>query len=164
MPGTRTAPTVNGTPTQVAVTFRFVDSTEDNRAVTLIGTTTSASNTNIEDLAAKLQLGSNACLFQINRAEQYIGSDNKSNAVSAVYEQVKVNIVYNMKANTVTKQAMYIPAPLSSLMVAGTNNPDQTNSTLTDIEGAALTLVGGTYQGTSVRLSQRRQINSATKL
>lgn len=116
MPGSRSAPTVDGNPTKTILSMSFYDADEGETTVShaIDG---AATNVEIEAVAAAAQAGSNASLFDISVSQQYQGIGLASNALSDDYVSVKDAVRFSNKqlASGAYIRA-YLPAPLGDMV------------------------------------------------
>jgi len=116
MAGSRSAPTVNGTPTKTTLSMSFFDADEGDTTVTfqIANGTTDA---DIEALAAAAQAGSNASLYDVSIQESYSGIGLASNAAADDYVSVKDAVRFSNK-NLATNAYIraYLPAPLGNMV------------------------------------------------
>lgn len=159
---TRTAPTVDGTPSRVRVSMTLIDSVGDIRSVSLYAPN-GVTAVEIEALAAALQAATNASLYKVEQSLVYEGAAAKSNADENVFNNIGDNIIYHVKASATDSQRAYVPAPLESVFTPATENPDPANPLLTAWFTAVLGVVGNNYTGVTVRFSERRDINDAVR-
>lgn len=159
---TRTAPTVDGTPTAKHVSIKMIDSVGDTRSVSVYATA-AATNAEVEALVAATQAATNASIAEVTVSDVYLGAIAKSNADEDVFNNIGDNIIYHVKASPTQSQRAYIPAPLESVMTDGTEMPDPDNALLVTWFGAVLAVVGGNYVGVTVRFNERRDLNDAVK-
>lgn len=162
MPGTRTAPTVDGTGTFGRISMSLVDAQGDIRSISLI-VDQAISAANQEALVAATQLITNASVYSVEFTKVYSGARATSNASDTVVNSVFSNIVYHVKASPTSSQRAYVPAPVDAVFVAGTDTPDIVDTDLAAWFGSVLTAVGGAYTGQSVRYTERREVNDAIK-
>ena len=116
MPGTRTAPTVNGTPQRTTLSMSWFDADEGETTVTQPYDPAS-SDTELEAVAADAQAISNASLFAIEVRQTYLGVGLASNALSDDY--VSVKDVIRLSSRSADGNAYirgYVPAPLGGLV------------------------------------------------
>lgn len=162
MAGTRTAPTVDGTPTFKQVSISLIDAQGDIRSVSLYAKS-AATVAEIEAMVAAQQAITNASIYQVSVSDVYNGARQTSNADDAVVNSVYSNIVYHVKASPSDSQRGYVPAPLDALFDAGTDTVDLDNALLGTWFASVLAVVGSSYTGQSVRYTERREINDAQK-
>jgi len=161
MAGTRTAPTVDGTPNLRYATFHFIDVSKDRRSVT-IEIDLAATAAEIEALAAALAAASNASLFAIDDRLQYFSPAVAANGVNDdKSESVYANVVMLAVGNTKQTEDLFIPAPNANIMIEGSDNPDQASAQLMAIATAYEALATGTKVVTGVRYTERREKNSS---
>lgn len=159
---TRTAPTVDGTPSAINISMKMVDSVGDVRSVSLYGVA-AVTDAQIEALVAATQAATNASIAEVNVTQAYLGAIAKSNADEEVFNNVGDNIIYHVKASPTQSQRAYIPAPLEAVFVDGTEMPDPENALLVTWFASVLAVVGGAYSGVTVRFNERRDLNDAVK-
>ena len=163
MPGTRTAPDVTGAPSFKELSLRWIDAVGDKRSdSSLIDAT--ATDVEIEAVAAKMVLASNASLYAIRLTEVFEGAVTKANALAAVRESVQDNIVYHAKDTGRVDRRSFIPSPLAANFVADTETPDDGATTITEMITAWLAVWKGTFASVSLRFSERREINEKVTL
>lgn len=160
MAGTRTASTVNGTPDFVRSSFRFIDAVGDVKSFSLI-MDAAVTDAQIEAVAAAMQAGSNASLYNVEVTQVYDGTRAKSNAVNDDWISVDAHIVYHVKASPTSSQRAYMPAPVAANFVTDTEQPDTAAALQTAWYAAVLAAVGAAYDGVSVRFVETRDINEA---
>lgn len=162
MPGTRTAPTVDGTPNYQTVSFTWYDYTGDQRTDTYPIDTT-ATSAEIEALAVALQAASNGTLWKIQVSQNYNSVGSKTNAIEEVWENVKDNVTILYKNAQNNGDDFFIPSPINAMFVEGTENIDPANA----VFGAVLTAIDAiktSYSAVSARLSHRKQIGKRVGL
>lgn len=163
MAGTRTAPTVDGTPPWQDVSFRFVDASEDVRSVSgqfPPGTTAAQ----IEAIAAALQTRSNASLFEVRVTDSYASAPDAGNADPVVHISVFDNVVMLFKDQENHSQDFFIPAPTSDVQPENSDQPDTA-----ELIPLGLVIVNALEMGTtddwqtiSARFTERREKNQRT--
>jgi len=163
MPGTRTAPTVDGTPPYQNASFTFIDHTEDVRSISLQfppGTTAAQ----IDSVGTALQARSNASLFKIEVKQIYGSTPDVGNALAEVHISVYDNVVVLFKDQLNHSQDLFVPAPTTALQPDDSDTP--IGSALTAI---ILAVTAGMEQGTtddwqavSARFTERREKNQRT--
>lgn len=159
----RTAPTINGTPTYLTVSFRWIDASGDVRAdsLQLPATTTDAQ---IEAIVAALAAISNASLYAVVVGQQYNSVADKSDAVDAPKDSVFDNFAILAKTALNESRRVFLPAPEGATFVAGTDQVDPTNADIATLFAAILAPLGVTYDIVSIRYTERREINEAVKI
>lgn len=119
MPGSRSAPTVDGTPTTSSLSMSWFDADDGETTVTQLVDPTST-NVEFEAAAAAAQAMSNASLFQIDVVQSYKGIGLASNALSDDYVSVKDAIrLSNKQLASGAYIRAYVPAPLGPLILPG---------------------------------------------
>lgn len=163
MAGTRTAPTVNGTPTFIQLAITLYDYSGEQRTDSYF-IDADSSNAEIEAFVAALQLTTNATIWRVKVAYVYNSIGDSSNAVEDVWEDADSNVVFLLKAPTVEKgQDWYIPAPLNAMFIEGTDNIDPTNGALAAYLAAILPMRSG-YSVVSGRFTSRRDIGTKVNI
>lgn len=163
MPGTRTAPDITGSPTFREISLRWIDAVGDLRSDASI-VDAAATDVQIEAVAAKMVLASNASLYEVRLTDVFEGAKSKSNALAAVRESVQSNIVYHAKDSTRADRRSFVVSPLAANFVTDTETPNDTATTMTDMMTAWDAVWGGTFNGVSLRFSERREINQKVNL
>lgn len=171
MPGTRTAPPVNGSPTIIRTTIRLVDFAGDRRSLALdnLAAFGVATDADIEAFVAAVQAATNASVYAVEVSQVYNSTFQASNALSAVYQSADDAIVVNLSDATKRYQALTLRSPLASLFTpAGSEDPDSSVAALANAVVAALDIVNGgslagtgTYTAKTVRFSEHSEINEA---
>lgn len=158
MAGTRTAPTIDGTPTYWNVQLRWVDAAGDLRSD--LYRITIATDALIETFVAAMQSASNACLYQVEPRAVYASIPQKSNADEAVWNSKDANIVMQMgEAATQRKFDIFVPAPEETNFVDDTEQPDPASAELAAITTAMAALQLLVYVPISYRFTERRDKN-----
>lgn len=163
MPGTRTAPVVDGTPPFQQVSFQFIDFSEDVRSISIQfppGTTAAQ----IESVGNQLQALSNASLFKITVQAVYGSTPDVSNAEGVVHLSVYDNVVVLFKDQLNHSQDIFVMAPIADLVPPNTDTPIGT-----ELTALILAVTNGLEQGTtddwqavSARFTERREKNQRT--
>lgn len=163
MAGVRSAPTVDGTPPFQTASYRFIDSTEDIRTVSIQfppGTTAAQ----IEAVGTQLQALSNASLFQIDVRAVYASTPDVANADPVVHISVFDNVVVLFKDQLNHSQDIFVVAPTTDLQ------PDDSDTPVgSELTALILAVTNGLEQGTtddwqavSARYTERREKNQRT--
>lgn len=116
MPGTRTAPDVEGSETYVAVSAKFVDADNGETTITM-RVSASATVAQIQAMLQALQAISNASMYEAALSYVFAGAKSKANALADDY--VSVKDVIRLSAKDITTGAyerFYTPAPLGDLI------------------------------------------------
>lgn len=158
MAGTRTAPTISGTPNYIAVSVTLYDYTGEQRtdSYRLDADTTAAE---IEAFVAALQATTNGTIWRVRVADVYNSVGDSSNAVEEVWEEASSNLVLLAKDANDNAIDFYVPAPINSMFIEGTENIDPTNATLAALLAAILPMKAG-YSFVSARFTSRRDIGT----
>lgn len=161
MPGTRTAPTIDGSVTYKIITVTWFDYTADQRSDSY-QVDADVTNLEIEAFVAALQASSNATLWRVAVQEVYNSVGDASNALEEVWEEASQNLVIQTKNTANDSRRVFVPAPINAMFIEGTEQIDPTNATLTTLISAYLPLVTG-FSAVGARMTSRRQINAQTK-
>ena len=151
---------IDATPTRRIVHFSYIDVNGQERtdSYDILSTITDAQ---LNLLATALGEASNASLWAVSYTNQFIvAPPSKANAVNAVDDSVRDNIVILEKNTNNDAFDVFIPAPLESLLVTGTLNPDPAQ--MVDLI-AAIDGVWAAYFQVSYRYSERAKKNKAVK-
>lgn len=156
--GTRTAPTIDGSPTWLNVSVSVIDYTGDIRTDTY-QVDDDSSNAEIEAFVAGIVTLSNSSVYRVSVGQVYNSSANKSDALEVVWENVADNVVVLQKTSTNTSQDFYIPAPINALFTDGTEN---INPAYADFVTwlATITPIRAGYSQISARFTHRRHIGT----
>ncbi|MCI0554989.1 MAG: hypothetical protein L0287_28915 [Anaerolineae bacterium] len=162
MPGTRSAPTINGTPDFLQLQFRWIDYVGDKYAMSLLASGTTATPAEIEALAVAFQAASNASLWEVNVTQNYSSVPLKSNALEEVWNDAEDVVVIHYK-NPSTQASSYanFPAPLDDIFVEGSEQVDTANALFTGILAAIAAVLPTGFSPLTVRFSKHREINDA---
>jgi len=162
MAGTRTAPTINGTPVYQELQLSWIDYTGDVRSDSYF-LDAAATDAQAVALAAAAQAASNSSLWRATMKSVYEGDQDSSNGTEVVWENVEDNLVIQAKNTTKQSLRFFIPAPNNGMFVEGTENIDPTNAELTAVLTAFLAVVPTGYTIRGARFTHRRQINQQIK-
>lgn len=163
---TRTAPTVDGTPTSKLVSFRWIDVSGDVRTDSMYVPTT-ATDAQIEAMAVALQAGSNASLHSVMVELQYGSVPDASNATAgSKSESVHDQLFFVAKNSDPFKivQRAYFPAPISDLFIADSDNLNPAETKITDLLTAFLAVIGAGYSIVWGRYTEKSEINEKTPI
>ena len=163
MPGTRTAPTVDGTPPFQYASYQFIDSSEDVRSVG-VQHPPGATAAQIEAIGVQLQALSNASLFKITVQAVYGSTPDVGNALAAVHISVYDNVVVLFKDQLNHSQDIFVVAPIADLQPTDSDTPVPA-----ELTALILAVTNGLEQGTtddwqavSARYTERREKNQRT--
>lgn len=144
MPGTRTAPTVNGTTTHKLVSVRYIDNSGDKKADNYI-VPAAATDIQIEALIAALQAGTNASIYEVQVTQLYSGAADKNNGLNAGRSPSIHDYMYFTAKSTnpdnKAKRAL-VPAPLEVLFVPNSDTLDPTSAEIVAVLTAWTALLG----------------------
>jgi hypothetical protein len=162
MPGTRTAPTIDGAETYQRVSVTVYDYTGEQRTDSFIvdaGTTPAE----IEAFVLALQAITNATIWRVQVADVYDSNGDPENAVEAVWENAKDNVVVLTKDVMNNAQDYYVPSPINDIFIEGTENLDPS---VTEFNAwlATLSNLRTGFAVKSARFTHRRQIGSKINL
>jgi hypothetical protein len=163
MAGTRTAPTVDGTPVYLQVTLHWIDYNGDKRADSL-NLPTATTSAEIEAIAAAAQALSNASLYDISVNNKYDSNEDSSNADEDVYNSVKDSLVIQTKEPTGQSLRGFIPSITQNVFVENTKEIDPTNADLATYLAALVAALPAGYEVIGARFTQRKQVNQQVKI
>lgn len=165
MPGTRTAPAINGTPAYQLISFHYIDYSGDRRSVS-VQTGAGVANSALEALADNMQDYSNASLWKVGVEAVYAGDMVRANALAEVYPSVYDNVVILYKTADNRSQNIFIPAPTEEIQPQDQDTPD--TATLITFNLVALPVLNGTpsigYTARSARFTERREKNQSVPI
>lgn len=161
--GTRTAPTIDGTPSSKIVSYSFIDVVKDIRTESFVvpGTATSLQ---IEALIAAIAADSCASLFEVQVKEVYSGARLVSNATAdgKYSADDKMYITIRDSALRVTRR-LYVPAPVAELFDANSETVITTPLIFTNLTDAITPLLGS-FQFSTVAFVERKESNTPQNL
>lgn len=158
MAGTRTAPTVDGTPLYKVVSLTWYDYTGEQRTDSYqVDADSTAAE--IEAFVAAMQAMSNATLWRVQVSDSYNSVGDSSNAVEEVWEEASANLVFLAKTALNDSQNIFVPAPINAAFVEGTEELDPTYAPLATLLAAWLAMKTN-YSVVSGRFTSRRDIGT----
>lgn len=155
---------IDSTPTRRIIHLSFIDSEGKERTDSYdIPDSASATDADLNAFASGIGGLSNASLYAVGVTNWYQPSvASKANALDATNDSVRDNVVILFKDAANDSFDLYIPANVEAeTMVDGTENPDPAKL------AGLLTLaaaVWASFEAVSVRFTERKQKNRATKL
>lgn len=159
MAGTRTAPDVSGAPSYKKVRYALIDANGDFQSNSMI-VAAAATNASIETFVSETAERSRASLYEVGVESVWSGARLKGNAESDVYLQIEDQILYSIKAGVNTSQYIYLPSPLETMVIAGSDKPDV--AALEDWFASILALATG-YTGRQVSFTRHKETNNDNK-
>jgi hypothetical protein len=161
MPGTRTAPTIDGNATFVALRIKLIDASGDERSVRIQPLKSGVTDTEIEAHVAALQALTNSSAAVVDVISVYAGTVSAGNAVDDSYQSVYDNVVL-LEKNATTQQAInaFVPAPINTLIDAG----DVVDTSLVAYQtwrDSVGDLLSADFDPISVRFTERREKNDS---
>jgi len=158
MPGTRTAPTVDGSPQFKRVSVTLYDYTGEQRTDSY-QLDADATPAEIEAFIAALQDVTNATIWRVQVSDVYNSVGDPSNAIEEVWEEASANVVLLAKDANDSSINFYIPSPVNAMFTEGTESVDPTNTELAALLAAILPMKAN-YSFVSARFTSRRDIGS----
>lgn len=155
---TRTAPTVDGSPTFKQVSVTVYDYTGDQRTDSYLLDADSTA-IEIEAFVAALQAITNATIWRVTVGDVYNSVGDPSNADEQVWENASDNVVLLAKDSGNNAINFFIPSPVDELFLEGTEEIDPTNANLTTLLNAILPMKAN-FSFVSARFTHRRQIGT----
>lgn len=164
MPGTRTAPTIDGAPNFKMLSVSYYDVGDDEKTIT-VPIDAEATAAEIETVIDGLVPASNATIWRVQVTEDYTGAKLISNAVNAVQNTVQdvINVHYK-NPTTRADFRLVLPAPLHTMLVANTEKVDTTDALFTGVLAAFAPVVPAGFAPTTARYSQHREGNESTPI
>ncbi len=158
MAGTRSAPTVDGSPGYLTLSVKYIDASGDKRSDSYKILATAA-DIDIEGIVGKLQLVCNASIYEVIVGQAYSSVPVIANAATAVKENVGDNAVIQYKHPTLESFRAYVPSIVDAAFVPGSNNIDPTFPAFNDVILAFDQVIDISYVAVGVRFNERRQLN-----
>jgi len=162
MPGTRTAPTIDGSETFRVISATFLDYTGEQRTVT-VQVDAGVTDVQVETYIAALQAISNGTLYRVAVKDVYNSVGDSSNALEDVWEEISANLVILTKDANNNSLDWYVPAPINDMFIEGTEQIDPASIPLGDYLTALLALKSG-YSVVSGRFTSRRDIGTKVNI
>lgn len=162
MPGTRTAPTVNGTPQFKIVSLTWYDWTGEQRTDSYqfdAGSTVAQ----IEAFVAAEQALSNATLWRVQVRDTYNSVGDPGNALEEVWEEVSSNLVFLAKDAMNNAMDVFVPSPINDAFIENTENIDPTYAAIATLLASILAMKSG-YSIVSGRFTSRRDIGTKVNI
>lgn len=157
-----TAGTVDVSPTRRVLHLSYVDFNGKPRTDSY-DIPPAALDAEINEFVTTMGALTNANLWRVAYTNEYTtGVGLASEAVNAPDDSVMDNIVILMKNSPTGGIDVFVPAPLASLIIDGTEDVDTASGILGDMTGAFFDLVGG-YVPFSYRYTERRKKNRAKR-
>lgn len=159
----RTVPTIDGTPSRLELSVRWIDANNLKRSDSL-QIDGDSTDLEIEAIIAALAAASNANIYQVEVQQVYSDVPNSGDALDLVRNSAKDNFVLLFKNAIINAGRDYfIPAPKEAMFLGGTNQPDTSNALLLAVRDAIdATLVN--FEPVSVRFTERRKKNPSRSL
>lgn len=167
MPGTRTAPTINGSPVYRRVSVQLIDNT-GNKASDVIICPPTVTDAEIETYVAKYALATNASIYRVEVTDSYGGQQDAGNAATQIHDDVDQVINFLMKSDSDDhlSQRAVLRAPLDSFFQAESDVILWTQQAYADWYTAASALYNGgaggsgDYSSRSSKYQQRKGTNN----
>lgn len=156
----RTAPTVDGSGNYREVTIKWIDANNKRRSDSE-KVAADATDAEIEAIVVAMAAASNANAYQVKVSMVYNSVANPGDAVEAPILAVSSNIVLLFKDSAGNARDWFIPSPKDSLLVAGTNNVDSSNTELIAVRDAIDAAIETAFQPVTYRFTNRRAKNPA---
>lgn len=161
----RTVGTVDGSPEARSLSVSLIDVSGDLRTVTS-RIATGALSTEIDAFVTALAAATNASIYKVSVTDMYVGSESPSSALdagksSSVYDNV---VTLWTDVTNARSENVFIPAPVSALFIDDTDNVDATAALLTAVTAAFDDIKFGAPTLKSLRYTERREINTRTKV
>ena len=158
MPGTRTAPTVDGSPTFKKLSITLYDYTGEQRTDSYKIDADSTA-VEIEAFVDALQAVTNGTIWRVVVGEVYNSVGDPSNALEDVWEESTANLVLLAKDTNDNSENFFIPAPINAMFNEGTEDIDPTDVALGAVLSAILPMKAG-FSFVSARFTSRRDIGT----
>lgn len=153
----RKVPDIDGDPTYIDVTFKWIDAVGDTRS-DVLRVDSKATHVQIEEAVARILSPSYALLWEVRVAYVYGAQKLKGNAGIGAGHQVQKAFVYHVKNTQHESRHSYMPAPRFNFFVEATEIPLVTHSQLVAWMAAVDVLVGPAFSPVSLRFTQRRDM------
>lgn len=157
-----TAGAVDATPTRRILHLTYVDfngkARTDSYPISVADT-----DAEINAVVAAMGDATNANLWKVSYTNEFVtGVGLASEALDAPDDSVADNIVLLLKNAALESLDVFIPAPLSAMIIDGSEDVDASNTVLQDLETAILAMYNG-WSVYSRRYTERRSKNRAKR-
>ncbi len=159
----RKVPDIDGDPTYIDVTFKWIDAVGDTRS-DVLRVDFKATHTQIEELVNRIYNPAYALLWEVRVAYVYGAKKLKSNAGQGAGHQVQKAFVYHVRNAQHESRRSYLPSPRFNFFLPDSEIPDANHTQLINWMTAVDTVLGGTYAPVSLRFTQRRDIGKKKDL
>ena len=159
----RKVPDIDGQPTYIDVTFKWIDAVGDTRS-DVLRVDAKATHVQIEELVNRIFAPAYALLWEVRVAYVYGARKLKANAGEGAGHQVQKAFVYHVKDAQHVSRRSYLPSPRFDFFLPDSEIPDALHSQLVPWMAAVDVLVGGTFAPVSLRFTQRRDIGKKKDL
>lgn len=156
MAGTRTAPTVNGTPSDLMITLHCVDASNDLYTDSM-NIPPASTDADIEGYVAAYQLATNSSVWKVSVGQVYEGAKDPSNAVAAFRGGIEngINLLFkDFTANDAISPRVIAPVPAT--MDGNTDVPLPSDPTLQAVI-LAIGVLQSSYTFQSAQYTTRRE-------
>ena len=154
----RTAPTVDGSGNYREITLKWIDANNGKRSDTY-RVDADATDPEIEAIVVAAAAASNANCYQVRVSMVYNSIMSPSDAVEESRIAVSENIVLLFKDSAGNARDWFLPAPLDSVFVEGTNSPNPLDTLLGNWESAIDAAIETAFEPISLRYTARRKKN-----
>ncbi len=159
----RVLPTIDGSPTYTEISLRYIDYVGDQHAVVSI-IDGKATDAQLEFLVIQTVARSQASLHTLRITQVYAGEKSKDNAFTPPFSSVQDMIVYHAKDANHKSRRAYLPAPARPNFLPASDTPGSEPAQMGNWLNAWSTVWAGTFEGVSMRFTQRREINKKIDL
>lgn len=162
----RSAPTVNGTPTYVLLSMRYVDANGVKDSFALRTTLARATDTLVEAYIVALAAATNVNIYAVEKQLIY-ASPTASPLLALEAPRIDARDVIEQLQKDIAagaSQYSYIPAPLDEIFVPDTNTVDLANALYDAVTQAVDLILPASYNPISVRFAQHKLLAPKTNL
>lgn len=158
-------PAIDGNPTFVLVTFRYIDANGTKDAFPIRTTLARATNAAVAAAATALGAATNTFVYEVRIASCYSTLPSPSSAVEEPRESANDVIeILEKDLSSGASQYVYIPGPLDSMFLIGTNDIDIVSAEFIAVKDAFDALLPVGYQPVSARFAEHKNIGNKTEL
>lgn len=164
MAGTRSAPTIDGSPNAKQVSIRWIDYTGEKRSDS-VRVNIAITPALVEAAVAAAQAISNASIYEVQMKDLYTSEASPGLASETVYEDIGSNMVVQYREPTLgTSQRGYIPSLNNVSLEDGTENVDIALPANIAFFSAFLAMLPAGYATVGARFNQKRDLNQQIKI
>lgn len=156
----RTAPDVEGTATQVRVSWAFIDVSGDPRSVSLL-CDPAITNATLEAATEAIGEATNANLWKVSKSTIWNAVKSAASAVAEREDSVWNNVVILYQSPGGDSRDFFLPAPVHGIFAGETDNVNVASTIFATVRDTVEACLTNAFEPTTARYTERREINKA---